>query len=94
MYVTGNIIDSSAAIENLHPTDNTIISAGGEILDHSSYVILTLPPGETPNFNALDAVEDPYLNAITHLPVPSQTGVPTIPNPNYNHALDGRRVHL
>jgi filamentous hemagglutinin family protein len=84
MYVAGNIIDSSAAIENLHPTDTTIISAGGEILDHSSYVILTLPPGETPNFNALDAVEDPYLNAITLVPTLSSYGVPTIPNPNYN----------
>ncbi len=84
MYVAGNIIDSTASIVNLHPTDTSIISAGGQILDHSSYVILTLPPGETANLSALNAVEDPYLNAITLQPVLSPVGIPTIPNPNYN----------
>jgi filamentous hemagglutinin family protein len=93
MYAARNIIDSSAVIENLRPTDTTTISAGGEILNHSSFVILTLPAGETPDFSALDAIQDPYLNAITLVPVNSQYGVPTIPNPNYNPALNGITVN-
>ena len=68
MYVGGNIIDSTAIIQNLHPTDTSVISAGGEILNHSDYVILTLPSGETPDFNALDQFTDTYLNAFTLLP--------------------------
>ena len=78
MYVTGNIIDSSATIENLRPTDTTVISAGGEILDHSSYVILTLPSGVTPDFNALDEIAVPTIT----LP-----GNEVISNPNLNPAL-------
>ncbi|MGO8697777.1 MAG: filamentous hemagglutinin N-terminal domain-containing protein [Limisphaerales bacterium] len=89
MYVAGNMIDSTASIENLRPTDTTTISAGGQILDHSSYVILTLPPGEPPNFNALASVEDPYLNAITLLPVLTPENLAVIPNPNYNPTFNG-----
>jgi filamentous hemagglutinin family protein len=61
MHVTGNITDSSAMIENLRPTDNSVISAGGEIFDEPDYVFITLPPGETPNFNALDQAAQPIL---------------------------------
>jgi hypothetical protein len=78
MYVTGNIIDSSATIENLRPTDNSIISAGGQILDHSSYVIVTLPPGERPNFNALDQISEPEVTG---------PGNSVISNPNLNPTL-------
>jgi len=88
MLVAGNIIDSGVTIKNLRPTDNTVISAGGEILDHSSYVILTLPSGEAPNFSALDLVAEPLLNGVTLLPVETAVnGVPTIPNPYYNPTL-------
>ena len=52
---------------------------GGEILDHSTFVILTLPSGETPNFNALDQVSDPT--------IPGPGGIP-IPNPNLIGALN------
>lgn len=89
MQVAGNLIDSSASIINLHPTDTTTISVGGELLDHSGYVILTLPPGETPNFNALTEVEDPYLNAVTLQPTEGGNGILVIPNPNYVSVLHG-----
>ena len=87
MYVGGNIIDSTAIIQNLHPTDTSVISAGGEILDHSNYVILTLPSGETPDFNALDQFTDTYLNAFTLLPAENTFGIVAIPNPNLIPAL-------
>ncbi|MGP8198397.1 MAG: beta strand repeat-containing protein [Limisphaerales bacterium] len=88
MHVAGNIIDSSATILNLRPSDTTVISAGGEIFDHSSYVILPLPVGETPDFNALNQLADPYLDAITHAPVAVNNGnIATIPNPDYNSTL-------
>ena len=61
MYAAGNIIDSSASVLNLRPGDTTVISAGGEILDHSSYVIVTLPSGESPNFAALDTISEPTI---------------------------------
>jgi len=83
MYVTGNLIDSSATIKNLHPTDTSIISVGGEILDHSDYVILTLPPGETPNFNALDQVAAIQLFG--------QNGV-VVGNPNLNPVLANQEL--
>jgi filamentous hemagglutinin family protein len=88
IYVTDNIIDCSASIRNLHSTDTSIISAGGEILDHSDYVIVTLPSGETPNFTALAQVADPYLNAFTLQPVANAYGILTIPNPNFIKALE------
>ena len=78
MYVTGNIIDSTVTAQNLRPSDTTIISAGGEILNHTPYVILTLPSGESPDFNALALVADQYL--------PGPNGV-LVPNPNYNSTL-------
>lgn len=90
MHVTGNIVDSSATIQNLHPTDTSVISAGGEILDHSDYVILTLPVGEAPNFSALDQVAYPFLNAFTLAPAPNNNGILTLPNPNYNPVLNGQ----
>ncbi|MGA2557038.1 MAG: hypothetical protein ABSG04_12275, partial [Verrucomicrobiota bacterium] len=85
MYVTGNITDSSAFIQNLRPTDTTIISAGGEILDHSDYVFLTLPSGETPNFAALDQVAEPSI------PGPALT---TLPNPNLNPTLYDQQLRF
>jgi filamentous hemagglutinin family protein len=78
MNVGGNLVDSSATIQNLHPTDTSIISVGGEILDHSSFVILTLPANETPNFNALDQVSEPFITG---------PGGIAIPNPNLIGAL-------
>ncbi len=88
MYVAGNIIDSSATIINLRPSDQTVISAGGEILDHSSYVILPLPVGEAPDFTALNQFVDPYLNAITQVPVLINNGsIPIIPNPDFSATL-------
>jgi len=94
MYVTGNITDSSATIQQLLPTDTSIISAGGQILDHSGYALLTLTLGETPNFNALTAVASPWLNAITLLPVVSDIGIPTIPNPNLNPVLQNQELNF
>jgi filamentous hemagglutinin family protein len=91
MYVTGNIIDSSAVIKNLSPSDISVISAGGQILDHSDYVILNLPSGETPNFNALDQVADLDINAITLQPTQNTVGIPTIPNPNLNPTLENQQ---
>ena len=93
MSAANNIVDSGAVIENLRPTDTTTISAGGEILDHSSYVILTLPAGETPDFSALAEVEDPYLNKFTLVPTQGGPGVPIIANPNYNSAFQGITVN-
>jgi filamentous hemagglutinin family protein len=80
MYVAGNLIDSSAEMVNLRPTDTSIISVGGEILDHSSYVIVNLPSGETPNFNALDQVSEPSITTPAGL---------SLPNPNLIPALNG-----
>jgi hypothetical protein len=92
MYVGGNIIDSSAAILQLLASDTSVISAGGEILDHSGYALLTLPVGETPNFEALLTVASPWLNAISLLPVESPLGIPTIANPNYNPVLANQEL--
>jgi filamentous hemagglutinin family protein len=59
MYVTGDIVNSGANIENLHPTDVTMISAGGQIIDQDNFVIAKLQPGQTPNFTALNVVSQP-----------------------------------
>ncbi|HXR07241.1 MAG TPA: hypothetical protein VN765_07910, partial [Candidatus Acidoferrum sp.] len=83
MRVTGNLVDSSATIENLHPTDTSIISVGGEILDRANYVILTLPSGVTPNFNALDQV--------AALQISGQNGV-LLGNPNLNQTLANQEL--
>jgi len=89
MYVADNIIDSSVVIKNLLPTDTSVISAGGEIFEPSPYVILALPGGETPNFAALAAVADPYVDAVTFAPTTQQNGLLSIPNPNLIPALQG-----
>jgi filamentous hemagglutinin family protein len=78
MYVTGNIVDSSANIQNLHPSDITTISAGGQILEQDNFVISQLQPGQTPNFNALNQVSQPT--------VVGPNGI-LIPNPNLNYNL-------
>jgi filamentous hemagglutinin family protein len=78
MSVAGDLIDSGATIQNLHTTDTSTISVGGQILDHSDYVILTLPPGEKPNFAALDQVAE--LNIL------GPNGV-LLNNPNLNPIL-------
>jgi len=80
MLVADNMIDSSAVIENLRPTDTSLISVGGEILDHSSYVILNLPSGETPDFTELNEVSAPTIT--------TPQGV-VLPNPNLIPALNG-----
>jgi filamentous hemagglutinin family protein len=61
MYVTGNIVNSGANIQNLRPTDTTTISAGGQIIDQDNFVIAQLQPGQTPNFNALNQVSQPTI---------------------------------
>jgi filamentous hemagglutinin family protein len=86
LEVAGNIIDCSATIENLQPYDTSIISAGGQIMDQSTYVLYTLPAGVTPDAAALNDVAYPYLDPITHQPEPLPSSV-TIPNPNYNSVL-------
>jgi hypothetical protein len=78
MYVTGNLIDSSATIENLRPTDTTLISVGGEILDHANYVIVTLPAGETPDFTSLDQVSAPYLVGPFNFIIPNPNLIPAL----------------
>ena len=77
MNAANNIIDSGATIENFFPTNTSIVSAGGEILDHSPFVIVTLPSGQTPDFDALDAVSEPTI----------ESGTNTIANPNLIPAL-------
>lgn len=85
MHAGGDIDNSSATAVNLHPSDTTAISAGGEIFDQSGAVILTLPPGEKPDFAALAPFEDQYLNPLTGLPVASSYGLSVVVhNPNYN----------
>ena len=70
MYVAGNIENCAANIHNLRPTDTTTISAGGEIIQHDNFVVISqIQPGQTPDFNALDqvslpAILDPYGNII------------------------------
>jgi filamentous hemagglutinin family protein len=95
MYVTGDIIDSSAEIENLRPTDTSVISAGGEILDYSSYVLLTLPLGVTPNFNALDQVSEPDITGPRNTVISNPNLNPTLINQdnqfNYDPATGGLR---
>jgi hypothetical protein len=78
MFVAGDLTDSSAEIENLRPTDTSLISVGGQILDHSTYVIINLPSGEIPNFNALEQVANLFI------PGP---GLSLLPNPNLIPAL-------
>jgi filamentous hemagglutinin family protein len=78
MYAAGNIVDSYALIQNLHPSDTTVLSAGGEILDHSSFVIVALPPGEKPDFTALELVSEQFLPG---------SGFVQINNPNLNPTL-------
>ena len=80
MYVTGDIIDSTATIQNLLPTDTSVISAGGQILNHTDYVIVTLPRGETPDKAALDLLTQENITG---------PGGAQIPNPNYNSDLSG-----
>ncbi len=37
MYVTGDIVNSGASIQNLHSTDVSTISAGGQIIDEDNF---------------------------------------------------------
>jgi hypothetical protein len=90
MFVSGNIVDSTATIKNLHASDTSIISAGGQIIDHSDYVILTLPKGDAPNFSALDLAAALVLDAVTLQPVLNPVGILTIPNPYLNPILEGQ----
>jgi filamentous hemagglutinin family protein len=89
MYAAQNIIDCSVSAQNLRPNDTSAISAGGEIIDYPNYVIVTLPSGETPNFEALDLISVPYLNILTSLPDfnPNENLLLAVPNPNLNSTL-------
>jgi filamentous hemagglutinin family protein len=78
MYVTGNIVNSGANIQNLRPTDTTTISAGGQIIDQDNFVIAQLQPGQAPNFNALNQVSQPTIISPDGL---------ILPNPNLNYNL-------
>jgi trimeric autotransporter adhesin len=81
MFVAGNLVDSSATILNLRPADTTVISVGGELLDHSDFVILSLPTGVAPNFNALDSVAEPTVIGL---------GNTILDNPNLNLTLENQ----
>ncbi len=78
MYVTGDIVDCGANIQNLRPTDTSTISAGGQIVDRDNFVISQLQPGQIPNFNALNEVSQPTIIGPDGL---------VIPNPNLNYNL-------
>ncbi len=54
MTAAQNIVDCGATVQNLRAGDTTQISAGGQILQYGSSVIVQLQPGDTPNFNALN----------------------------------------
>jgi filamentous hemagglutinin family protein len=85
MTVGQNLIDSSATILHLHPTDVTSFSVGGEILDHSSFVLVTLPTGVLPNFAALDNVSEEFI---------AGPGNELVPNPNWNPLLGGQQAQF
>ena len=53
MYAVGDIQDSAASIQNLHPSDTSIISAGGQIIQQVNFAVIKLQPGDTPNLSAL-----------------------------------------
>jgi filamentous hemagglutinin family protein len=93
MFVAQNLIDSSASIANLHPTDTSILSVGGQILDYADYVIVTLPSGQAPNFAALDAISAPFVNILTSLPdlTPNVNPNLAVPNPNLNPTLQNQQ---
>jgi hypothetical protein len=82
MFVGGNLTDSSAEIVNLRPTDSSLISVGGELLDHSSFVLLDLPTGVVPNFDALDQVAQPTFPGFNNT---------VIDNPNLNLTLENQQ---
>jgi filamentous hemagglutinin family protein len=78
MHVTGDIVNCGANIQNLHSTDTTTISAGGQIVDQDNFVIAQLQSGQTPNFTALNEVSQPTII--------SPQGI-VLPNPNLNYNL-------
>ena len=78
MYVTGDIVNSGANIENLSQSDVTTISAGGQIIDEDNFVIAKLQPGQIPNFTALNIVSQPTI---------IDANGNTVANPNLNYAL-------
>jgi filamentous hemagglutinin family protein len=79
MNVAGDIVNSSASILNLRPTDVTTISAGGQIIQHDNFVVVNqLQPGQAPNFDALDQVATPVI---------VDPFGQSIPNPNLNPLL-------
>jgi filamentous hemagglutinin family protein len=89
MYVAGNIIDCNFSMKNLRPSDTSIISVGGEVYTDSANVLLTLPSGETPNFNALALVSANVVSASTGAPEVLPVGDLVLPNPNAIPALEG-----
>jgi hypothetical protein len=88
MYVTDNIVNSGAITQNLHPTDTTTISAGGEILNYSSYVIVTLANGQMPNFNALNQVSEPYILDANSNSIPNPNLIPVLENQQNQFSYD------
>jgi filamentous hemagglutinin family protein len=57
MQVSGDIHNSSVAAQNLRPTDRTVISAGGQILNRNYYTFLILP----------SAVADPQMDVLQYV---------------------------
>ena len=77
IVVAGDIIDCAAKIQNLNPGDITTMSAGGQIVNYNSFVVVQLQAGDVPNFAALDQVINPTVL------VPGGM----IPNPDFNPTL-------
>lgn len=88
MYVTNSIIESSATILNLSSTNTSVISAGGEILDYSDYVIVTLANGEMPNFDALERVSEPYILDANSNSIPNPNLIPALENQQNQFSYD------
>jgi hypothetical protein len=94
MHVAGDITDSSASILNLRPADTTIISAGGEIFDHSSYVTVTLPPGEKPDFTALEQVDESLIPGPGNTQISNPNLVPVLENQQNQFHYDSKTGEL
>jgi len=78
MHADGNIVNSSANILNLRPSDISSISAGGEIMDQVNFVAVKLQAGAKPNLSALTEA------ATQLITLPDGT---VVQNPSYNAIL-------
>src|SRR5581483_7953528 len=77
MTAAQDIVNSGASVQHLHAGDSTLISAGGQILQYGSSVIVQLQPGDAPNFAVLNQVSLPFFT------LPDGTEVA---NPKFNAA--------